>query len=516
MPSNTHLTYAHSTADDIYGRAIIDPPVFALGNTTAGQTQEAWVWNANPEALMLGPVGFEGRLVGLSSSQVDFTALQPYAETKFTAKITGEEMGSLHGNLTVDLFGVPTVRIPVTGGRWAAFVPMPQIEVVERLEWKTDVIQTKVSEERIALRRWPRRTLVYKYVFSEAQAIEARRFVASHLNEVLAVPEWTQLVEIDQVQAGQKVIEQAEHDARPTTLVTGDTMILWQSPKSYLVTTVEGISRKGRRIDLETGPGSAMVRAAAAPIRFGRAAGGLQLTQDKHHPDTWHGFLELELAYNVPTSPPEFFRFSHEDWVKYDGVPVWIKPYVNLSSSRQRIRPYLEFFDNESGPIQPIKMREQAHHTQTIGISCLNRAEANEIRQLLMDICGQAGAFYLPSWTDDYDIRAMPVTGPIAYLPVGLLRFEPVPKDGFVVWIKASSDQDICAKVTRVTTDAATGQTRLEFETPVSLPAGISNTSQLLGVRRLSLMRLASDTVSLTFGYNGQMETTLTLVETDG
>lgn len=64
----------------------------------------------------------------------------------------------------------------------------PMGDILETLQWKTDVIATFANEQRFALRNNPRRSLKYKHTLNSVDAFNARELLKS---EELLFPVWT-------------------------------------------------------------------------------------------------------------------------------------------------------------------------------------------------------------------------------------------------------------------------------------------------------------------------------------
>jgi len=81
---------------------------------------------------------------------------------------------------------------------------IPVGDVVEVLEWLTDVIRTQSAEQRIALRDRPRRRWQFGHVFSHDQHAGARSLVRAA--DGFLVPDWSRLVYGGPVAAGANVV----------------------------------------------------------------------------------------------------------------------------------------------------------------------------------------------------------------------------------------------------------------------------------------------------------------------
>lgn len=79
----------------------------------------------------------------------------------------------------------------------------PQRGFTETIEWKTEVIQAKSAEQRIALRTVPRTEFKFDYIFDEATLDNAITIARQHANTAIRLPFWQSNFLIGSLNIGQ-------------------------------------------------------------------------------------------------------------------------------------------------------------------------------------------------------------------------------------------------------------------------------------------------------------------------
>lgn len=88
-------------------------------------------------------------------------------------------------------FDVGDQNVPVTGQRVVLWPFQPQPEIMETLQWRTDVLEAyDGTEQRMSLRTTPRQLLQIRYIKFEAVERRARALLFDWLARVFAVPLW--------------------------------------------------------------------------------------------------------------------------------------------------------------------------------------------------------------------------------------------------------------------------------------------------------------------------------------
>jgi len=106
--------------------------------------------------------------------------------------------------------------------------PFPQrSELIESLEWLTDVFRAKASEQRLALRTAPRRIFNLSHLLTDLEYSSARAMLRSATD--FYVPDWAQAVNVGVVSSGSGVNLGTDLDY--TDIDTA--ALLWESPALF-------------------------------------------------------------------------------------------------------------------------------------------------------------------------------------------------------------------------------------------------------------------------------------------
>ena len=98
----------------------------------------------------------------------------------------------------------------------------PKSELIESLEWLTDIFQAKAGEQRTAIRINPRRTFNLTHILNDYEYASARALISSEQGNGFLVPDWTASVNVGAV-------------SDPVSVPAGfpAKVMLWQSNSLY-------------------------------------------------------------------------------------------------------------------------------------------------------------------------------------------------------------------------------------------------------------------------------------------
>lgn len=112
----------------------------------------------------------------------------------------------------------------------------PVSPVLDSFIWSTDVIKTKSSEQRIALRRRPARIFNLVFEITEIEANYATNLILENLGSGgFYVPDWTQTVFVDNISGGTDV----ETEINSKNRIYGDFAVVWKNAFEYEVVRLE-------------------------------------------------------------------------------------------------------------------------------------------------------------------------------------------------------------------------------------------------------------------------------------
>lgn len=379
---------------DWYNRIHYQTTTLQLGSIASAQEISFFVWNAYLVPKTLTTINTTGDTTGIDLTLPSPVPLEfaPLAQLDFT--------------FTVDLFGPPTVDavysfdwaaandadVRVYGNRITAWAWRPDWirGVVERLEWKTDVLQAHDgSEQRARLRRYPRRSYEFDFIATgrERRLMEASIWACQA--RVWAVPVWEdgEVLSAD-LPAGSTVvpITTAFTDYR-----SGGLAILHVDGATYEV--VEVLAVQANQIELarptliDWGANTTTVY----PLRTARMQADIRLS--RFTGDASYGTARFAITGNNDHAA------SAAD--TYRGLPIIKQPSNWVEDVTHQYTRRLAVFD--SGTAEPFVDDEpdmpaiiQSHRWLLDG-----RAQRDAHKALLYALQGRLKALFMPTWSSD-------------------------------------------------------------------------------------------------------------------
>lgn len=378
--------------DDYYNRIHLNPNPITLGNLLSEQTREVRVWNAYLAPKSLASVtssGAEGlTLTQPSPAPTTFGALE---ERTYSLNIVMDGPPSIDASYSFN-FGVGTGSpvLGVTGQRVIPIVFMPQRGWGEGLEWKTDIMQSKAGEQRMALRTAPRQTIDYSYLLSphEASAFRAQAYGWSH--RVFAVPVWQEASQIGGVAAGTTTLT---FDTRFADYRDQDILGLWEPSGSFETCETEAVS--ATQITLKRPTLVGFTNAYVLPLRLARTLEGFSMTRDSNE------YTKANATYTVIKGKDLGASIALPT---YKGLDVMTDQMIKVGSFSERVMMDVDVIDN--GTAAPIVATNKNYVDQRFTLSwfCRTREELWRVRQFLHARRGKAKTFWLPTRARDFTL----------------------------------------------------------------------------------------------------------------
>ncbi|MFO0336118.1 MAG: hypothetical protein ACK53C_14085 [Pseudomonadota bacterium] len=292
--------------------------------------------------------------------------------------------------------------LTITGSRvipWT-FPPDWSSPVLERLEWKTDVLEAfDASEQRGSLRLAPRKRWEFEAFFEGRVRRYAEAASWGWGARVWALPVWP-----DGAQLGAQLNAGALSVPITTTLrdyVAGGLAVIYTDPFAYEVAEIASVAAGSltlARATTSTWPATAWIY----PARLARIADRVALPRWSGQASG--GRFAFELVAPVDYTPAT-------GATTYRGRPVlterpnWIGGYdLELSRKLAELDAMTgaRVYDDESGiPAGRQRMRW----------TLTSRAEQDAYRRLLYALRGRRGSMWVPTWTDDLVLVATIASG---------------------------------------------------------------------------------------------------------
>lgn len=163
-----------SFKEDFYERVHVFPARLDLGTVASTINRGVSVWNAytSVTAEMDSVAMFNGAGISLSGDLPPLS-FAPLQERIWEVRITPNGPPEIDARITFTFSNVASpLPVAIIGNRAVVVPNVPDVPVVERWRWLTDVqVSADGSEQRIGIRQVPRRTQVTKLVFESEQEL---------------------------------------------------------------------------------------------------------------------------------------------------------------------------------------------------------------------------------------------------------------------------------------------------------------------------------------------------------
>lgn len=277
-------------------------------------------------------------------------------------------------------------------------------EIIEVLEWRTDVLQSQAGEQRIALRSTPREIVTFQHrcdALGMARAAELAR--AGFIGE-WRVPLWHMAV-----QPTADVAQGATEIAVDTTLVdfrAGDAVAIAVDGSEASIAEITYVDAD-RLVLLEppSAPLPAATVAAAritvAPVRAGVLSAPVEIARRRQNDGmiTATFLLRDGPDLSAPVMPT------------YLGRPVQADPSLTRSPITASLRCAVEYVDNGFGPVVVEPLRDLFERGEAITLKAQGTAERWTLRRWFWSLRGRQTSFWLPTWGRELQLRAAMTSG---------------------------------------------------------------------------------------------------------
>ena len=268
----------------------------------------------------------------------------------------------------------------------------PRNPLSESLEWSTDVFRAKSSEQRIALRKNPRRVFQMTHFMRDKDANYARslirNFQADESGSFL-IPDWTQSSDVGAVSPGSGVVISADL----TDVFYGEKAILWQS--EYLNEAVDVTwDSNGLTCDVI----GTYTNAKIMPAFAGESPDGLEITRTPASVNNVTIGFVLSDDYDIGSS----------NYSQYRGLDVISDcPIVGSGSFSESLAYQLSTFDTASGDNEYIRYRTYAENSFQMRWHKFTREDIFDLRQWISSRRGRQKAFWISSHAQDYEVASI-------------------------------------------------------------------------------------------------------------
>lgn len=294
--------------------------------------------------------------------------------------------------------------MPEVGGPSPLWLFPAAQEITEVLEWRTDVLQARGAEQRIALRSRPREIVTFQHRLDALGLARAAELVRAVFVGDWRVPLWHMAVQPDAdvaQGAAEIIVDTSLSDFRAEAAVG-------IAVDGGEVSLAEIASVQPDRLVLAEPLGpqlpAAMVaaaRIAVAPIRQAILTSALEISRRRQD----DGVITASfLLHDAPDLPAPVLPV-------YLGRPVQTDPGLIRSPITATLRRAVEYVDNGYGPVMVEPLRDIFERGEAITLKAQGAAERWALRRWLWSLRGRQASFWLPSWGRELQLRSPMTSG---------------------------------------------------------------------------------------------------------
>ena len=286
-------------------------------------------------------------------------------------------------------------------------------EITEVLEWRTDVLQARAGEQRIALRARPREIVTFRHRLDALGMARAAELARADFAGDWQVPLWHMAVqpEADLVQGATEIpLDTTVSDFRAPGLAAvavdgGDAVpvaIASVEPDRLVL---------GTQLILQL-PAMAVAarRITVVPIRAGVLTSAVEIARRRQGDGTVTASFLLRDAPDLTSSALP----------TYLGRPVQIDPSLVRRPLTASLRRAVEYVDNGFGPVVVEPVRDLSERGETVTLKAQGLIARHALRRWLWSLRGRQTSFWLPTWGHELQLRAAMTAGSV------LMRVAPV------------------------------------------------------------------------------------------
>lgn len=483
-----------SFLDDYYYRVHVRPGIIELGNLLSVQVREVELWNAHFAPKLLSSIdqtGADG--ITLAQPQATPTSFAALESRIYTLNL------STNGSPVINakyVFNFPSDHptLSVTGRRVVIWPFIPQTRHKETLEWKTNIIPSFNSEQRLSIRTAPRQSFSYEFQLDTYQFSRAKAIATQWSHRVYGVPVWSELTRIGNLAAGvvEILVNTTEADYRQD-----DIIIVWESDTKNVAVEIGAILAD--RVQLKLPLEKSYQNAYVAPLRFSRTFEGISFRRSNSN------YSIAGITFQVTQNKDLGAAVGYP---QYRGKDVLIDPTILVGNLNERISRATDEFDNGSGPISVDIKSDWVSSAKAITFDLMTRSERWTARKWIHSRRGRQKGFWLPSWNADIIIveNAVATAVSLTIKPIGYPLYYGI-KD---MMVQLKNGTRIYSRILSASVDA-NGNEILGLEAPLGTAVNIVDVDFICF---MSHVRFNSDRVEINHDYAGRVVATVPVIET--
>lgn len=277
-------------------------------------------------------------------------------------------------------------------------------EITEVLEWRTDVLQARAGEQRIALRSHPREIVTFQHRCDALGMARAAELVRAGFATEWRVPLWHMAVQptADVAQGATEIAV----DASVAELRAGDAVAIAVDGRDASVAEIASVEAD-RLILVE--PIAAQLpaatvaaqRIAVMPVRAAILSAPVEIARRRQNDGMVTATFLLRDASDLtaPVLPT------------YLGRLVQTDPSLTRSPLTANLRRAVEYVDTGFGPVVVEPLRDLFERGEAITLKAQGMTERWALRRWIWSLHGRQASFWLPTWGRELQLRAAMTSG---------------------------------------------------------------------------------------------------------
>ena len=267
----------------------------------------------------------------------------------------------------------------------------PSVGLTESIEWFTDVVKCRLSEERTQIRTYPRNTMSCGFALTgDAQFSEAKYYAKTTEPDEVRIPWWSVYFNIGVVLSSATALAVDNADEFYTT---GDSVFIVEKlTDTYAEKTVS--SATSTTLNLTTSVGTTFSDAIVAPL-ITTITNGFSFTR------TGSSLIRASGSFTSVYIKSD----ANQIFGNYGGTDI---PLISLvspinGSVNESISKVVTANDGSVGYIDVNDDEKYFRHYQTLNFITNGYAEKRAIRRFLHWMKGRLNPFYLPTWVNEVE-----------------------------------------------------------------------------------------------------------------
>lgn len=358
-------------------------------------------------------------------------------------------------------------------------------QIIERLDWKTDVLSGELgTEQRVARRLTPRRSFTASFYLQKTDRQQFEYNMAARGSQVWVIPVWHDVSTLDADAASGASVLSVDTQYREF-LNSGLVILRGQSLNSWEVGIVQ--SKTSGSITLtDTLSAAWPKRTKVYPARLARLVFTLETAKKTDD------FVEARIGFTLDQRNPYVSDIAFPTYLSSPVLEQRPDESDELSFGYERL---LSIVDNDVG--LPSYLDTANKTFQTIGYrwSVIGRQKAHDLRQLLSYLRGRARAMWIPTFMQDFTLDSDVASGAttLAVKNVGYTDSGARAAGKQDIRIQLADGTVLYRRITASIVSSATRET-LTLSSPIAtgFVAG-----QVVAISHMQLSRMESDSLEL-------------------